>query len=294
MHQSDPTNVDLHEGLAALCVDSGHADEAAACYCRCLELVSSARTPSQPVPDAARVDRWSVALFKCHASLCEWDGWNAEARALRSAVRRRQGLEVGGSVARPSPSCDDMYDPEGLLGLTLSPDERQHYVQLEMDAAAGTATPEVVGADGGDLSRPALHPFDSLSAPLSIGDCLAVAEKQSRGVLAEAKGGLGAWDGVAEGEGRRALLSRDARGRVRLGYVSGDLMATHPLTHLMQVGSATRCDGDRSSGGSRTMSTVENTACEKMGSRVLLLILLLSPDVLTPMCTDVHADVPAG
>lgn len=98
-----------------------------------------------------------------------------------------------------------------------------------------------VGDD--DVSRPTLHPFDSLSAPLSIGDCFAVAQYQSRAVLAESRL-QDRFQGdrvVAEEKGVRqqqrpgASASRDEKGRVRLGYVSGDLMGSHPLTHLMQV-----------------------------------------------------------
>lgn len=104
-------------------------------------------------------------------------------------------------------------------------------------SAVGTAATDADAPGGNDTSRPALHPFDSLSAPLSIGDCLAVAEQQSRGVLAEAGGGraLKGVEAKREQLGERQASSRDARGRVRLGYVSGDLMGTHPLTHLMQV-----------------------------------------------------------
>lgn len=103
--------------------------------------------------------------------------------------------------------------------------------------AVGTAATDADAPGGDDKSRPTLHPFDSLSAPLSIGDCLAVAEQQSRGVLAEAGGGRALKEVEAKGGqlGERQVSSRDARGRVRLGYVSGDLMGTHPLTHLMQV-----------------------------------------------------------
>lgn len=114
-------------------------------------------------------------------------------------------------------------------------------------SSAEEAAPDA--GDRGDVSRPALHPFDSLSSPLSIGDCFKVAQQQSRGVLSEAAETTSGvkLDEAREGEGRprqwrrrrprplAAASSRDSRGRVRLGFVSGDLMGTHPLTHLMQA-----------------------------------------------------------
>lgn len=323
MRQDDPDNIDLREGLAALCVDSGHSEEAAACYRRCLELTQSSSTAAAAAAtphttaagngfrgvsaEAARIDRWSVALFKCNAALCEWSNWNAEARAVRAAVRRGRQPRRGGEVSRASPGVqeddEDNLDFVFVTGLDAWPmpkpeegDERGvdlsstgssaagETVSLEREGstAEGTSSSGVdnSGIDSGvdgpggavtdnasssspstlqghsnskhdddsdrdddDISRPALHPFDSLSAPLSISDCLAVAQQQSRGVLAHARWDRGEiWEGHESGvrgeggeEGIRATPSRDKAGRVRLGYVSGDLMGTHPLTHLMQV-----------------------------------------------------------
>lgn len=318
VHQADPTNIGLHEGLAALSVDSGRPAEAAACYRRCLDLAASPSPASGQVTDSVRIDRWSVALFKCHASLCDWDDWNAEARALRAAVRRRGGGEKRRSVGKegeggggeeglgeavtvtssPPPRLHGS-DRALLLGLELLPGERQgRHAALwsnmgtegpndtgggavgkavgetareaparsakEMKTATATEnggpaeSPSLItaafeaasaeaatdAANEGDVSRPALHPFDSLSAPLSIGDCFAVAQQQSRAILAEASGTRGVKPETSERDGRprqrrrrplAAASSRDSRGRVRLGFVSGDLMGTHPLTHLMQA-----------------------------------------------------------
>eukprot|EP00904_Undaria_pinnatifida_P003604 jgi/Undpi1/13244/HiC_scaffold_8.g02906.m1 len=315
--EADPTNIGLHEGLAALSVDSGRPAEAAACYRRCLDLAASPSPASGQVTDSVRIDRWSVALFKCHASLCDWDDWNAEARALRAAVRRRGGGEKRRSVGKegeggggeeglgeavtvtssPPPRLHGS-DRALLLGLELLPGERQgRHAALwsnmgtegpndtgggavgkavgetareaparsakEMKTATATEnggpaeSPSLItaafeaasaeaatdAANEGDVSRPALHPFDSLSAPLSIGDCFAVAQQQSRAILAEASGTRGVKPETSERDGRprqrrrrplAAASSRDSRGRVRLGFVSGDLMGTHPLTHLMQ------------------------------------------------------------
>lgn len=318
--QGDPNNIDLHEGLAALCVDSGHPEEAAACYRRCLDLQAAEAEaaeaaaiapsdifpahhhPSKGAPGvaatatagaeaaAARIDRWSVALFKCNASLCQWDDWSAEALALRSALHRRrrrrrqeeagkeeQGIRGGvrrgrgggvGAKARPMPSSqrsgnNDKVDLVDMLLLGRDDDDidtaldswRPSRDKWQLQRYHGDGDDDN-GVDGNinsdDVSRPALHPFDSLSAPLSIGDCLAVAQQHSRGVLVEASGGgdvVEAHGGEEKDEevakvqgGRRQLRrhasfssSRDAKGRVRLGYVSGDLMGTHPLTHLMQA-----------------------------------------------------------
>ncbi|CAM9927499.1 unnamed protein product, partial [Ectocarpus fasciculatus] len=286
--EADPSNIDLHEGLAALCVDSGNPEEAAALYRRCLGLHAAAaaaaaaaeggrRIPSFSSPDpskpddpdskeatgaaaaaVARTDRWSVALFKCDASLCQWDDWNDEALTLRAAVRRRGGLRRpgrtrGGGFGGRLPSAGDDGDLVERLLLGYEDDDdfdsqRQGNSDGGSYGVSGDASP--------GPSRPALHPFDSLSAPLSIGDCLAVAQQQTRGVLAEARGsdsvpqvgkeeereeteGVGWVQGQRMRQFHTGLSSsssslRDERGRVRLGYVSGDLMGTHPLTHLMQ------------------------------------------------------------
>ena len=359
--QADPNNIDLHEGLAALCVDSGRPEEAAACYRRCLELhaaqtTAPAAAPANPAaqapapapaapanptissfPDlpaadltseeevpgsqaavpatdaaaaeatqataeaateaaAARTDRWSVALFKCNASLCQWADWDIEALALRTAVRRQRRWRRQQRRQRREPSGErtgvdstgGRYAVEG--GRELGPagpaplssrtvgkgsDDLVKLLLLGRDdddgggggggswpsqdakedqSSDGDAVADVCVSYG--LPRPALHPFDSLSAPLSIGDCLDVAQHQSRGLLAEAREECGNHrGGIADqelernqrGEGqnwpreRRAASPsppsspRDATGRVRLGYVSGDLMGTHPLTHLMQA-----------------------------------------------------------
>lgn len=299
--QADPDNIDLHEGLAALCVDSGHPEEAAACYRRCLDLHAAATaiparesTPSAfptdsgsaddgsadpaAVEAAARTDRWSVALFKCNASLCQWGDWDAEAVALRTAVRRRrrrgEGQDERAEAPRDSRASGGRgphSDGNGLIGsLLLGHDDcddnddvdsssSYHGTPRNQQRRRGNRAPS--GVDGGDIDaaffRPALHPFDSLSAPLSIGDCLAVAQQQSRGVLAEARTEQGSGGkhkraqekGEAREQGhqrqrwQRPTLtssSRDARGRIRLGYVSGDFMGTHPLTHLMQARAVAR------------------------------------------------------
>lgn len=291
--QADPNNIDLHEGLAALCVDSGNPEEAAALYRRCLGLhaaaaegggrirgfsssdpsaagdLSSKEATEAAAAAAARTDRWSVALFKCNASLCQWDDWNGEALALRTAVRRRgrrRGRTRGGGFGGRWSSVEDDGDlvHRLLLGYEDDEDDFERLVprdkQQRQDNNGGDSDNGGVngGADAG-ASRPALHPFDSLSAPLSIGDCLAVAQQQTRGVLAEARGGNRGPRGRdeekilhVEGVGglqdqslrqfhtgfsspSSSLSLRDGRGRTRLGYVSGDLMGTHPLTHLMQA-----------------------------------------------------------
>lgn len=219
---------------------------------------------------AARKDRWSVALFKCNASLCQWDDWNGEALALRTAVRRRgqwrrRGRTRGGGFGGRLSSVGDDGDLVHKLLLGYEDDDFERLVPRDKQQRQGNNGGDsdnggVNGDAGAGPSRPALHPFDSLSAPLSIGDCLAVAQQQTRGVLAEARGGnsgprgrddekiiLGE-EGVGgvQGQSLRQLHSgfsppssssplRDERGRVRLGYVSGDLMGTHPLTHLMQA-----------------------------------------------------------
>ncbi|CBJ28382.1 UDP-N-acetylglucosamine--peptide N-acetylglucosaminyltransferase, family GT41 [Ectocarpus siliculosus] len=289
--EADPNNIDLHEGLAALCVDSGNPEEAAALYRRCLGLHAAAsaegggRTPSFSSSDpsaaghlsskeateaaaAARKDRWSVALFKCNASLCQWDDWNGEALTLRTAVRRRErrrrGRTRGGGVGGRLSSVEDDGDLVHRLLLGYEDDDFERLVPRDKQQRQGNNVGDsdnggVNGDAGAGPSRPALHPFDSLSAPLSIGDCLAVAQQQTSGVLSEARGGnsgprgrdeekriLGE-EGVGgvQGQSLRQFhsgfsspssspLLRDERGRVRLGYVSGDLMGTHPLTHLMQ------------------------------------------------------------
>lgn len=307
--QADPNNIDLHEGLAALCVDSGLPEEAAACYRRCLELHAAAAvaaTPQEPekkisagsglmdgasvdeAAGAARTDRWSVALFKCNASLCQWGDWDAEALALRTAVRRRQrrrqgeqrgegkSAERSGGTSRLSSTAGRGPDGEDgrrdlIRSLLLGYDgEDVDDVGSFSDCWTPRNQQQRRGGDDHDgveggctdapLSRPALHPFDSLSAPLSIGDCLAVAQQQSLGVLAGARKERGV-ESVRErapekGAATRprhqrqrwerptlpslSSLSRDARGRIRLGYVSGDLMGTHPLTHLMQASERAR------------------------------------------------------
>ena len=195
--------------------------------------------------------------------MCHWDRWYAEARALQEAVR-----DQGGAVSSPPPSNpadegdddDPLWSDFGSLADWDGSPSREHVciTSTSTDAAEEGSTdspgctegeqrrgreissPSVVNVAGdvtvpcdvvGDndvVLRPPLHPFDSLSAPLSIGDCLALAQRQSQCVLAEGR--------AANGVHSRALPSpRDASGRVRLGYVSGDLMGTHPLTHLMQV-----------------------------------------------------------
>lgn len=79
----------------------------------------------------------------------------------------------------------------------------------------------------GSESRQALHPCDSLSSPLSVGHCPAVAQEQSRKVLAEAAGGSGDKREAREGAGQQrrrrrrqrslaAASSRDAQGRCGL------------------------------------------------------------------------------
>ena len=181
---------------------------------------------------------------------------------------RRHGYAVGGGKGAADPllssrtASNDSRDLVDLLLLGRDDGENggDDTSWPSRDAEQNQSSCGDAGVDGGidaDLGRPALHPFDSLSAPLSIGDCLAVAQQQSRGLLAEARedgvcGGK-SQDGMREGgkerhergEGQawplkeravsRSSPSRDAMGRVRLGYVSGDLMGTHPLTHLMQV-----------------------------------------------------------
>ncbi|CAM9951401.1 unnamed protein product, partial [Ectocarpus sp. 13 AM-2016] len=230
--EADPNNIDLHEGLAALCVDSGNPEEAAALYRRCLVLHATAaversgRIPSFSSSDpsaagdlsseetteaaaAARKDRWSdrwsVALFKCNASLCQWDDWNGEALALRTAVRRRgrrwRGRTRGGGSGGRLSSVEDDGDlvHRLLLGYEdydferLVPRDKQQVPRDKQQEQGNNVRDSDNGGVDGDAGagplRPALHPFDSLSAPLSIGDCLAVAQQQTRGVLAEARGG---------------------------------------------------------------------------------------------------------
>ncbi|CAB1106042.1 GT41 [Ectocarpus sp. CCAP 1310/34] len=274
--EADPNNVDLHEGLAALCVDSGNPEEAAALYRRLLGLHATAtaegsgriRSFSSSNPSAAgdlssketteaaaaaRKDRWSVALFKCNASLCQWDDWNGEALALRTAVRRRGWRRRGrtrgeGSGGRLS-SMEDDGDLVHRLLLGYEDDDFERFVPRDKQQSQGNNVGDsnnggVDGGAGAGPSRPALHPFDSLSAPLSIGDCLAVAQQQTRGVLAEARGGDGGprgrdedertsgGEGVGgvQGQSLRRLFHagfsspssssslRDERGRVRLGF----------------------------------------------------------------------------
>lgn len=243
--------------------------------------VAAEAVEAEEAATAARTDRWSVALFKCNASLCQWSDWDAEALALRTAVRRlrwrrrrgsgTEGMHLdrrkGGAVEGGRGAAGLLFSSREvgnvrddlvellLLGRDDDDDESWPSRGAKQDQDSGRD----VGAEGGvgsDLPRPALHPFDSLSAPLSIGDCLDVAQQQSRGLLAEAReeGACGKpQDGVEKQESarneeredqawprqRRAASpsppSRDATGRVRLGYVSGDLMGTHPLTHLMQA-----------------------------------------------------------
>lgn len=271
-----------------LYVDSGLAEEAAACYRRCLELSTpSPSGSSQVVADAARIDRWSVALFKCHASVCYWDSWRTEARSLQEAVRRCQS--VAGSTAPPHDAHDnsdrnellwsgfdslDIFTPEssadGPESAVIAKYSAKDTMTPGAAAAASTLTVSssidgtggeqrsdggssvgsgVIGTRTDDLaasrevgkcdaiSRPPLHPFDSLSAPLSIGDCLAVAQQQSRRVLTEGRAAVNNGCHERMFENRRAVPSLRGRNeRIRLGYVSGDLMGTHPLTHLMQVG----------------------------------------------------------
>lgn len=305
--------MELHEGLAALCIDSARPEEAAECYKTCLNLDSSPAAAAVPAPDLAgntvhspdeceearrrraRRDRWSVALFKCHASVCSWDDWDADARALRSAVRRHRAAgattsktrRVGGGIAADADGDDrnvgritGEWRERFIAGVPWEEDEEDEIIEIEGERAPRRVDPgrregdggsntvrsggspgsrsndEVggdVSSDDGDggvvVDRPVLHPFDSLSAPLTIADCLAVAQQQSRAVLAAARKTAGAnvvtdsgCEETAGGErrfvGREEQLRRpmeDVNGRLRLGYVSGDLMGTHPLTHLMQV-----------------------------------------------------------
>ncbi|CAN0582939.1 unnamed protein product, partial [Ectocarpus sp. 12 AP-2014] len=208
------------------------------------------------------------ALFKCNASLCQWDDWNGEALALRTAVRRRgrgrgrRGRTRGGGVGGRLSSVEDDGDLVHRLLLGYEDDDFELLVPRDKQRRQGNNVGDsdnsgVDGDAGAGPSRPALHPFDSLSAPLSIGDCLAVAQQQTRGVLSEARGGhsgprgrdeeeriLGEGGlGGVQGQSLRQLHAsfsspsslRDEKERVRLGYVSGDLMGTHPLTHLMQA-----------------------------------------------------------
>ena len=153
--------------------------------------------------------------------------------------------ETGGGAARETAVGDSVFETANG-----GPAENPSLAAVASNAASvaassAEATPDA--GDRGDVSRPALHPFDSLSSPLTIDDCFVVAQQQSRGVLAEVAGSSGVKHEGGDGEGRprqwwwrkprplAAGSSRDARGRVRLGYVSGDLMGTHPLTHLMQA-----------------------------------------------------------
>lgn len=303
--QADPSNIGLHEGLAALCVDDGRPEEAAACYRRCLELLHAAKAAAAAVATnldassdfstaeaSARTDRWSVALFKCNASLCQWGDWDAEALALRTAVRRRprrrrRRLGESGEEGKFSDRREGYAVGGGrvgdydylLLGHNDDDDDDDSWPSRDTKqqqhrgggGGGGNSDADVDGGVSSDLPRPALHPFDSLSAPLSIGDCLAVAQHQSRGLLAEAReegvlcgnpqggreeegveGNGGAEEQAWPRERRRAASppSRGATGRVRLGYVSGDLMGTHPLTHLMQ---ASEREQKRGANQTRTM-----------------------------------------
>ncbi|CAM9655738.1 unnamed protein product, partial [Choristocarpus tenellus] len=97
---------------------------------------------------------------------------------------------------------------------------------------------------------PVLHPFDSLSASLSPEECLTVARQQSRWVEAATvkmeDGSVFVEVAEIEQDGHWDQSSRTGGGqRLRLGYMSGDLMGTHPLTHLMQARLGTQeCDFD--------------------------------------------------
>lgn len=280
--QANPADIDLHEGLAALYVDSGLAEEAAACYRRCLELSSPSPSGSSSpvVADAARIDRWSVALFKCHTSVCYWDSWRTEARSLQEAVRRCQpgsgstvlphhaqdnsdcnellwsGFESSGdgsaSAVIAKRSTEDTMSPAAsaaeMSALTnyssvdgTSGEQSSDGESSVENGVIGTKTDDFAASRGvgryDTISPPPLHPFDSLSAPLSIGDCLAVAQQQSRRVLAEGRAAVNTGCHERIFENRRTVpYLRDRNTRIRLGYMSGDLMGTHPLTHLMQVG----------------------------------------------------------
>lgn len=271
-------------------MDSGLAEEAAGCYRRCLELSSPSPSGSSSsvVADAARIDRWSVALFKCHTSVCYWDSWRTEARSLQEAVRRCQ--PGSGSTAPPHGAQDtsdrnellwsgfdslDVFTPEssgdGLGSVVIAKGSTEDSMSPGAATAATSAftnsihvdgTSDDQSSDGGSsmgngvirtktddfaascgvgrydvILLPPLHPFDSLSAPLSIGDCLAVAQQQSRRVLAEGRAAVNTGCHERMFENRRTVpYLRDRNKRIRLGYMSGDLMGTHPLTHLMQVG----------------------------------------------------------
>lgn len=60
-------------------------------------------------------------------------------------------------------------------------------------------------------SRAALHPCESLSSLLPVSDCPAVAQQQSRGVLAQAAGASGdereAWEGAGQRRRKRSLTA---------------------------------------------------------------------------------------
>lgn len=246
-------------------MDSARPEEAAKCYQTCLDLESSRNHTESSGKDheddarRAQRDRWSVALFKCHASLCLWNDWDEEARALRAAVRRRAGSEIissqgasGGNFEKERGSIVGVRGEKRTSRANAR--SRSANVGVEGDGdGTGFSLSDCDGIDdnddGGSTSDrfcfpQAIHPFDSLSAPLSIGDCLAVAQQQSRRVLAEARArdGRSNTGGLAESvekhsarQWQRRMPDGAKRGRLRLGYVSGDLMGTHPLTHLMQV-----------------------------------------------------------
>lgn len=215
-----------------MCVDSARPEEAAACYRRCLELTSEASAGST---SALRRDRWSAALAKCNASLCDWRDWDAEVRALRIAVRRAKTRfeEEQGNI-----DSDEQDHGESREGNAA--EEDAPFVARGVDLSGDSKRTHGEGIN----ARPAIHPFDSLSAALSIVDSLVVAQQHSRVVLAQARRGLSRVE--AARANRRETDENPSRPhrdgvplvegeRLRLGYVSGDLMGTHPLTHLMQV-----------------------------------------------------------
>lgn len=236
--KANPGDIDLHEGLAALYCDWGRPEEAAKCYLRCLELSSGLPRGSTGVRKRAS---WHVAIFKCHASLCDWKDWDTEVDELRAVVRRgrrREERESGEGLDHAFNWNDDSAPESGFP-------ETDGAEPSGIKAVKGNHSVKCTTSERSGI-RPVVHPFDSLSAPLSVIDCLAVAREQSLAVLAESEKVFSSREGLKDARRRLAdvrwrcrtdgeLMPSDRR--LRLGYISGDLMGSHPLTHLMQVGS---------------------------------------------------------
>ena len=74
---------------------------------------------------------------------------------------------------------------------------------------------------------PIVHPFDSLTLPLSISDLKTIAEQYASSVSIRMQRKY-------QSSIRIECIDTSKSKRIRIGYVSGDLMGTHPLLHLMK------------------------------------------------------------